>query len=186
MSLTARKLLVRVIAPVMMVAALAASARTASAQQPEAAGQAAAAAPSEAAGGGEANLTLPDLSTVEFLGVNGRTLLMGGLVVAALGLVFGLVAFTQLKNMPVHASMREVSELIYETCKTYLTTQGKFILLLWLFIAMIIGAYYGWLNPIPGKPVPLTLAIILTFSLIGIAGSYGRSEERRVGKECRL
>jgi K(+)-stimulated pyrophosphate-energized sodium pump len=66
-----------------------------------------------------------------------------------------------------------VSELIYETCKTYLTTQGKFILLLWVFIAVIIGAYYGWLNPVPGKPVALTLAIILIFSLIGIAGSYG-------------
>ena len=66
--------------------------------------------------------------TVDFHGVNGRTLLMGGLVVCALGLLFGLVVFTQLKNLPVHASMLEVSELIYETCKTYLVTQGKFIL----------------------------------------------------------
>jgi K(+)-stimulated pyrophosphate-energized sodium pump len=170
MSLTVRKLLVRVIAPVVMLAALAATGGTLHAQaQPE--GQAAASAPAGA--GGEANLVLPDLSTVEFHGINGSTLLMGGLAVAALGLVFGLVAFTQLKNMPVHASMLEVSELIYETCKTYLTTQGKFILLLWTFIAVIIGAYYGWLNPIPGKPVVLTLAIILTFSLVGIAGSYG-------------
>jgi len=101
------------------------------------------------------------------------SLLMFGLVVCALGLGFGLVAYTQLKNLPVHASMLEVSELIYETCKTYLTTQGKFILLLWTFIAVIIAAYYGWLNPIPGKPVVLTLAVILAFSLIGIAGSYG-------------
>jgi len=172
MSLTVRKLLVRVAVPVLIVAALLSSASAVLAQQPEpaAAGQAAAV---EAGAGGEANLVIPDLSTVEFHGVNGKTLLMGGLGVAALGLLFGLVAFTQLKNMPVHSSMREVSELIYETCKTYLTTQGKFILLLWVFIAVIIGAYYGWLNPIPGKPVVLTLAIILTFSLIGIAGSYG-------------
>src|ERR1700750_1426331 len=121
MSLTVRKLLVRVGAPVLLTPALMALtpllSATLHAQQPE--GQAAA-APAEA-GGGEASLVLPDLSTVSFHGVNGKTLLMGGLVVAALGLVFGLVVFTQLKNMPVHASMREVSELIYETCKTYLT-----------------------------------------------------------------
>src|SRR6267142_1932320 len=123
--------------------------------------------------GGEAALVLPDLSTVSFGGVNGRTLLMGGLAVCALGLLFGLLTFTQLKNLPVHISMREVSELIYETCKTYLITQGKFILLLWAFIAVIISAYYGWLNPVPGKSIAVTLPIILIFSLIGIAGSTG-------------
>ena len=80
--------------------------------------------------GGEANLVVPDLSVVEFGGINGRTLLMGGLVVCALGLLFGLTTFTGFKNLPVHPSMREVSELIYETCKTYLLTQGKFILIL--------------------------------------------------------
>src|SRR5687767_153521 len=79
---------------------------------------------------GEANLVLPDLSTETFQGINGRTLLMGGLVVCVLGLAFGLVIYIRLKNMPVHRSMLEVSELIYETCKTYLITQGKFILLL--------------------------------------------------------
>ena len=73
--------------------------------------------------GGEANLVVPDLSVVEFGGINGRALLMGGLVVCALGLLFGLTTFTNLKNLPVHPSMREVSELIYETCKTYLLTQ---------------------------------------------------------------
>jgi len=123
--------------------------------------------------GGEANLVLPDLSTVEFRGVNGRTLLMAGLVVCVLGLGFGLMTFTSLKNLPVHSSMREVSELIYETCKTYLNTQGKFILLLWTFIAVVIAAYFGWLSPVEGKPVALTVSIILLFSLIGIAGSYG-------------
>ncbi|HMF95968.1 MAG TPA: sodium/proton-translocating pyrophosphatase, partial [Vicinamibacterales bacterium] len=123
--------------------------------------------------GGEANLVLPDLSTVTFSGINGRTMLMGGLVVCAAGLLFGLLTFTQLKNLPVHSSMREVSELIYETCKTYLITQGKFILVLWAFIAVIIAAYFGWLAPVPGKSIGVTLPIILLFSLIGIAGSYG-------------
>ena len=170
MSLTVRKLLVRILAPVVMLTALAALTMPATVHAQPA--QAQAAAPADA-GGGEANLKLPDLSTVQFHGINGKSLLMFGLVVCALGLVFGIAVFVQLKNMPVHASMLEVSELIYETCKTYLTTQGKFILLLWTFIAVIIGAYYGWLNPIPGKPVVLTLAIILAFSLVGIAGSYG-------------
>jgi len=123
--------------------------------------------------GGEANLVLPDLSTVDFRGVNGRTLLMAGLLVCALGLGFGLMTFTSLKNLPVHASMREVSELIYETCKTYLQTQGRFILLLWAFIAVVIAAYFGWLAPVEGKPVAVTVPVILLFSLIGIAGSYG-------------
>src|SRR5205823_1604374 len=171
MSLTVRNLLVRVAAPVAILAALAATAGTLHAQPAQPGAQVAAVAGPDTSG--EANLVLPDLTSVEFRGVNGQALLMSGLVVCALGLVFGLVTFTQLKNLPVHSSMLEVSELIYETCKTYLITQGKFILLLWAFIAVIIGAYYGWLNPVPGKPVPLTLAIILGFSLIGIAGSYG-------------
>jgi K(+)-stimulated pyrophosphate-energized sodium pump len=98
---------------------------------------------------------------------------MTGLLVSALGLLFGLLTFNQLRNMPVHKSMLEVSELIYETCKTYLTTQGRFIMLLWVFIAVIISAYFGWLAPIPDKPVALTLGVILLFSLVGIAGSYG-------------
>jgi K(+)-stimulated pyrophosphate-energized sodium pump len=122
---------------------------------------------------GEANLVVPDLSTVTFRGWNGRTLLTSGLAVCALGLLFGLMTFTELKNLPVHASMREVSELIYETCKTYLITQGRFILVLWVFIAAIIAAYFGWLSPVPGKPIGVTLPIILIFSLIGIGGSYG-------------
>jgi len=135
------------------------------AQQPEAAGV-------ERAGGGEAALVLPSLDQVEVGGYNGRMLLMGGLVVAALGIVFGLVILNQLKNLPVHRTMREVSDLIYETCKTYLITQGKFIFLLWVFIAVIIAGYYGWLNPIPGKSVATTLPVILLFSVIGILGSY--------------
>jgi len=138
------------------------------AQQPEAAPAQAAERPT----GGEASLVLPDLGQVDVGGYNGRTLLMIGIGVSILGLLFGLVILNQLKNLPVHRSMREVSELIYETCKTYLVTQGKFILLLWVFIAVIISGYYGWLNPIPGKPVVSTLGIILFFSIVGIAGSY--------------
>jgi K(+)-stimulated pyrophosphate-energized sodium pump len=124
-----------------------------------------------AGGGGEASLVLPDLSTVNFLGMDGRSLLMIGLLFCAGGLLFGLVIYRQLKNLPVHRSMREISELIYETCKTYLITQGKFILLLWAFIAVIISMYFGWLAPVGN--VAVTLPIILGFSLVGIAGSYG-------------
>ncbi|WP_082662122.1 sodium-translocating pyrophosphatase [Terracidiphilus gabretensis] len=132
-----------------------------------------ASAQGEHGGGGEANLVLPDLSSVSFFGMNGHTLLMIGLLFCAGGLLFGLVIYTQLKNLPVHRTMREISELIYETCKTYLVTQGKFIVLLWVFIAVIIALYFGWLAPVPGKSIAVTLPIILGFSLVGIAGSYG-------------
>ena len=123
---------------------------------------------------GEASLKLPDLSDVTFLGgMDGHKLLMIGLLFCAFGLLFGMIIFTKLKNLPVHRSMLEISELIYETCKTYLVTQGKFILLLWAFIAVIIAIYFGWLSPVPGKSIGVTLPIILMFSLVGIAGSYG-------------
>ena len=125
------------------------------------------------AGGGEANLLLPDLKTVQFFGMNGHALLMIGLLFCAGGLLFGLAIYVQLKNLPVHRTMLEISEMIYETCKTYLITQGKFILLLWAFIAVIIALYFGYLAPVPGKSVAVTLPIILLFSLVGIAGSYG-------------
>jgi len=134
----------------------------------------------QAAAGGEANLLIPNLGSVLFLGVPGSTLLMGGLAVCALGLLFGLVIYSQLKRLPVHESMREISELIYETCKTYLTTQGKFILLLWVFIGSIVAVYFGTLAAttdasgavVHGFP-PVKVAVILLFSLVGIAGSYG-------------
>ena len=127
----------------------------------------------EQGGGGEANLVLPDLSSVSFLGMNGHALLMIGLLFCVGGLLFGLAIYVQLKNLPVHRTMRDISELIYETCKTYLITQGKFILLLWAFIAVIIALYFGYLAPVPGKSIAVTLPIILLFSLVGIAGSYG-------------
>jgi K(+)-stimulated pyrophosphate-energized sodium pump len=130
-------------------------------------------AQTEHGGGGEANLTLPDLTTVQFFDMNGHALLMIGLLFCAGGLLFGLAIYVQLKNAPVHRTMLEVSDLIYETCKTYLVTQGKFILLLWAFIAVIISLYFGYLAPVQGHPIAVTLPIILAFSLIGIAGSYG-------------
>src|SRR5215472_4675779 len=123
--------------------------------------------------GGEACLKLPDLSQVAFLGMDGHKLLMIGILFCIFGLIFGLTIYQHLKNLPVHRSMREVSELIYETCKTYIITQGKFLLLLWVFIAVVIILYFGVLSPVPDKPVSTTLPIILLFSLIGIAGSYG-------------
>ena len=122
-------------------------------------------------GGGEADLHLPDLRVATFLGgINGHNLLLGGLLVSALGLVFGLVIFVRLRNMPVHTCMREVSELIYETCKTYLATQGKFLMLLEAIIAVIITVYFGFLYT-PALAA-YKVAIILLFSVIGISGSF--------------
>src|SRR5678815_3566379 len=123
--------------------------------------------------GGEASLKLPDLSQVLFLGIDGHRLLMIGILFCIFGLGFGLIIYTRLRKMPVHRSMLEISELIYETCKTYLITQGKFLLILWLFIAVVIVLYFGVLSPVPEKPIAITLPIILLFSLVGIAGSYG-------------
>jgi len=130
--------------------------------------------PARDTAGGEAGLTLPDLSQVTFLGrIDGHKLLLVGLLFCVFGLLFGLTIYTKLKNLPVHRAMLEISELIYETCKTYLVTQGKFILILWAFIALIIALYFGWLAPVPGKSIGVTLPIILMFSLVGIGGSYG-------------
>ena len=139
------------------------------------------AGPARHAGGGEAALVLPDLGQATFLGgISGRSLLLVGLLVCALGLGFGLAIYTQLKNLEVHRSMREVSELIYETCKTYLQTQGKFLMILWVFIGVAVAVYFGKLattvDPATGAEVhgfPLSrVAIILFFSLVGMAGSY--------------
>jgi len=130
---------------------------------------AAAQAPEGAArGGGEVDIKLPDLSQVPVGGYDGRTLLMIGLGVSVFGLLFGLIVLNQLKNLPVHRSMREISELIYETCKTYLVTQGRFLAILEIFIAAIIVLYFGVLQQLGVARV----LIILVFSVIGILGSY--------------
>ncbi|HPO93361.1 MAG TPA: sodium-translocating pyrophosphatase [Phycisphaerales bacterium] len=123
--------------------------------------------------GGEVNIVMPDLTNsqikAEFFGQSGHNLLMIGLLVSALGLGFGLLIYTQLQRMPVHKSMLDISELIYATCKAYLLRQGKFLMLLWVFIAIAMTAYFLLLV----KVSPKDMAIILLFSLIGIAGSYG-------------
>ena len=118
----------------------------------------------------EASLVLPDLTTVQFMGgTDGRTLLMGGMLVSVLGLIFGLMIYMQLERLPVHRAMREISELIYETCKTYLITQIKFILALEVLIGAILVVYFGVLRHLDAGKVVL----ILVCSLIGIAGSAG-------------
>src|SRR3982074_1947595 len=119
--------------------------------------------------GGEAALKLPDLSSVSFLGMDGHRLLMIGLLFCVFGLGFGMAIYIGLKNLPLHKTMLEVSELIYENCKSCLLTQGKFLMLLWAFIAAIIVLYFGVLRHFE---VP-RVVIILVFSLVGIAGSYG-------------
>jgi K(+)-stimulated pyrophosphate-energized sodium pump len=122
----------------------------------------------EAAHKSEIDLVLPDLSQVVMMGTSGRTLLLIGLLVCVIGLLFGMWIYNQLRTMPVHKSMLEISELIYETCKTYLITQGKFILILELFIGTIMVVYFGVLRDMSVVKV----ATIILFSLIGIAGSY--------------
>ena len=117
----------------------------------------------------EVNLTLPDLSATTFFGgVDGRTLLLAGLVVCVGGLIFGLVSYRALKNLPVHPSMREISELIYATSKAYLLQQGKFLLLLFAFIGTVIFIYFKFLADLSWAKV----AIVLAFAVIGMAGSY--------------
>ena len=117
---------------------------------------------------GEADLELPDLNSADFMGMPGKTWLYGGMVICLAGLAFGYLIFNQLKNLPVHKNMLEVSELIYETCKTYLITQGKFLAILWVAIAAVIVLYFGYLQQ---QPLP-KVVIILGFSVIGILGSY--------------
>ncbi len=121
-------------------------------------------------GGGEADLILPDLSQAKFFGgIDGRSLLMVGLLVSGAGLLFGLMMYKKLENLPVHESMLEISELIYETCKTYLLTQGRFLLILEALIGSIIVFYFLVLRGME----PFKVFVILLFSLIGIAGSFG-------------
>lgn len=117
----------------------------------------------------EANLVMPDLSSVTFLGgISGHSLLVFGLLICVFGLVFGFVQFNAVKNLPVHKSMLEVSELIYETCKTYLITQGKFIIILEALLAAIIFIYFYFLSDF----ALLKVLIIILCSIVGILGSY--------------
>jgi K(+)-stimulated pyrophosphate-energized sodium pump len=157
---------VRVAAMLAVLAFVLGVPQLAAAQQPEVLPEV---AQEERRPGGEAALVLPALDQVTVGGYNGRTLLMIGIGVSLLGMIFGLVIMGQIKNMPVHRSMREISELIYETCKTYLIQQGKFIAILEVFIAVVIVLYFGVLSGMD----TMRVGIILAFSVIGILGSYG-------------
>jgi K(+)-stimulated pyrophosphate-energized sodium pump len=139
--------------------------------------------PAAIASAGEANLVMPDLNDASFFNgaIGGGTLLTWGLAICVLGLLFGLVVMINIKNLPVHPSMREVSDTIYETCKTYLMKQGVFLLALEVFIGAVLIAYFGFLASGPADPATGEatrglgvgrVLIILLFSLIGIAGSY--------------
>ncbi len=127
--------------------------------------------PQPTAGGGEMNLHLPDLNDARFLGdrIGGKDMLYTGLIVSVLGIAFGIVVCVQVNKLPVHKSMLDVSELIYQTCKTYLIQQGKFLLLLWLFVGVVIVFYFKYLQGLEW----LRVGVILLFSIIGILGSYG-------------
>jgi K(+)-stimulated pyrophosphate-energized sodium pump len=118
--------------------------------------------------GGEVNIQLPDLNQGNFLGFTGHDLLLFGLVVCVLGLLFGAWSYVRVKRLPVHGSMSEISELIYETCKAYLIQQGKLLLILEVFIGAVIVIYFM----LVGLDM-LRILIILLFSVIGMGGSYG-------------
>jgi K(+)-stimulated pyrophosphate-energized sodium pump len=118
--------------------------------------------------GGEVNIQLPDLNQGNFLGFTGHDLLLFGLVVCVLGLLFGAWSYARVKRLPVHGSMAEISELIYETCKAYLIQQGKLLLVLEVFIGTVIVIYFMLVGLDMGR-----ILIILLFSVIGMAGSYG-------------
>jgi K(+)-stimulated pyrophosphate-energized sodium pump len=125
-------------------------------------------APVEHRPGGEVNIHLPDLNQGDFLGLTGHQILLSGLVVCVLGLLFGAWTYSNVKKLPVHRSMAEISDLIYETCKAYLIQQGKFLLILEVFIALVMIAYFSLTGLEAYK-----IVIVLLFSLIGIGGSYG-------------
>jgi K(+)-stimulated pyrophosphate-energized sodium pump len=118
----------------------------------------------------EADLIIPDLSLVSFFGdcINGKSLLMFGFLVCVFGLLFGIYHFLNIKNLPVHKSMQSISELIYETCKTYLITQGKFIIILEVLLAVIIVVYFGFLEHFSA----IKVATIVLCNIVGILGSY--------------
>ncbi len=116
----------------------------------------------------ETDINIPDLRSVSFFGgsLSGSTVLMAGLIVCVIGMLFGLMQYIQTKNLPVHASMNSVSHIIWETCKTYLMQQGKFLLALWILIAICIAYYFGGLGGASAGHV----AVILFSSVVGILG----------------
>jgi K(+)-stimulated pyrophosphate-energized sodium pump len=170
---------------VLLLAALPLAAQEQTPAVAPAAAAAAAAPVAKVAHGGEVNLVLPNLADekiASFLGMSGHSLLLSGLVICVLGFLFGLMVYTKVKNLPVHKSMLDISELIYETCKTYLITQTKFLGILWGLIAVVMIAYFGFLTPNgtvdasgePGQGLSaFKVVMILLCSLVGILGSVG-------------
>jgi len=118
----------------------------------------------------EADIKLPDLSQVSFMGgsLSGMTILNVGLVICVIGLIFGIMQYVQTKNLPAHKAMLDVSQTIWETCKTYLFQQGKFLMALWVLIAICMIYYFGALSGMPAGEI----IIILICSILGILGSY--------------
>ena len=151
-----------------MTLALVAAPVVAAAQEPAGQDHAAPAHAGGHAPGGEINIQLPDLNQGDFLGMTGHDILLSGLLVSVLGLLFGAWVYKGVQNLPVHRSMAEISELIYETCKAYLVQQGKFLLILEVFIGVIMVAYFSLIGLEAWK-----IGVVLLFSLVGIAGSYG-------------
>src|SRR2546430_8070534 len=132
----------------------------------------------------EGNIKIPPLDQVKFSGLGGITgvaLMYLGLVICLIGAAFGLVQYKQTKALPVHKSMANVSNTIWETCKTYLQTQGKFLAILWVLIAACMVYYFGFLsehkdasgNPVPTSQVAFKVFVVLCSSILGILGSYG-------------
>jgi K(+)-stimulated pyrophosphate-energized sodium pump len=158
----------RVLQICFFVCVIATSAAPLLAAQPPSLPAGAPAAAQEHTPGGEVNIHLPDLHQGSFLGFTGHQILLSGLVVCVLGLLFGAWTYSNVRKLPVHRAMADISELIYETCKAYLIQQGKLLLILELFIGFVIVTYFALI----GFPL-YRIAIILLFSLIGIAGSYG-------------
>ena len=116
----------------------------------------------------EADLKIPDLTKYSAFGINGWEILLYGIVIIVIGMLFGLWQFMRIKKLPAHKSMLDVSNTIYETCKTYLFQQGKFLIILFLIIGTAIFYYYFGLKD---ESIP-KVALILVWSIIGMAGSY--------------
>jgi K(+)-stimulated pyrophosphate-energized sodium pump len=112
---------------------------------------------------GEADLLIPDLTASQ------NNWLMLGFIVCGLGLAFGFWKFLQVRGLKAHKSMLDVSQIIFETCKTYLLQQGKFLILLFVFIAVCVAFYFGFLQD---KAIG-DVALILGWTVVGILGSYG-------------
>jgi K(+)-stimulated pyrophosphate-energized sodium pump len=131
----------------------------------------------EKKGGSEADIKLPPLHQQTFnvfgLHVKGVILMYIGLVVCVVGLVFGLIQYRQIRDMPVHKSMSSVSDTIWETCKTYLLQQGKFLIALWIVIGACAVYYFGFLEHWVADSRVGDLVLVLASSVLGILGSYG-------------